>query len=216
MKAAPPAAVDARLDWPAELLREIDLYASRPELDPWRPRRLADFEAAGWRALLMEDLGSSLLESQWSERTIAAVAAGLAAMHAATAARGFPLVHNDVRSDNLFLCSEGSLRLVDWAEAGPGTGLEDAVYWAVGVQLEGGGSAAGVLATYAAAAGDGDPQRAGDVLTRLRRLNLRRMSDPRLPDRVRRLRRRELAVLSCLASSLTENLSNRKPPIGWR
>jgi hypothetical protein len=48
------------------------------------------------------------------------------------------VIHGDVRSDNLFLVPGRGLVLCDWAEAGPGSGIDDGVYWAVGVQLESG------------------------------------------------------------------------------
>lgn len=195
MKAAPPRGVDARLDWPAELEREIELYGTHPELDPWRPRALGEFRAGGWLALLMEDLGDSLLGSEWTESRLATVAAGLAAMHRASAAGSLGVVHGDVRSDNLFATEGGALLLVDWADWDTGSGVEDAVYWAIGVELEGGACAADALARYEAVAGRLPASEVDYAVASLRRSNRRRLRDPLLPEAVRRLRLRELTVL---------------------
>jgi hypothetical protein len=202
LKAAPPRAVAARLDWPAELEREIDLYRAHPELDPWRPCALGHFEAGGWRALLMEDLGASMFRTRWTESRTVAVAAGLAAMHSAAQARGSGLVHGDVRSDNLFLADDGGLLLVDWAECGPGSGIDDAAYWAVGVELEHGGCAPEVFARYAAVAAGVDAGGVREALSALRRLNQGRLTDPLLPEAVRELRLRELSVIDRWAAVL--------------
>ena len=194
LKAAPPAAVDGRLDWPAELEREIELYATRPELAPWRPELCGHFQAAGWRGLLMQDLGPSGPPPPWTPDAVQAVATGLAQMHLAAARGGGPLAHGDVRSDNLFLLPGRRLALCDWAEAADGSGLGDAVYWAIGVELEG-GCARGAYARYSAIAGEVDPGRLGAVIVELTRLTQQRLECADLPSAARRLRRRELDAL---------------------
>lgn len=195
LKAAPPAGVDARLDWPAELEREIELYTSHPELDRWRPRPWAALSAGGWRGLLMEDLSGAHRPPPWTDAALRAVAAGLARMHAASARAGRQIGHGDVRSDNLFLAAGRGLVLCDWAEANPGSALEDAVYWAVGVEREGGGWARDAYARYAAVAGavsDAEVQAAAARLRQRHRRGLERVDEPA---RVRELRQRELAIL---------------------
>lgn len=195
LKAAPPASVDARLDWPAELEREVELHRSHPELDRWRPRPRAAVAGGGWRGLLMEDLGGSPRVPPWTGSAIQSVAVGLAAMHAASGPGVHPMIHGDVRSDNLFLVPGRGLVLCDWAEAAPGSALEDAVYWAVGVELEGGGRADAAYARYAAVAGGSDELGRRAATAHLVRLNRRRLERSDEPIRVRQLRARELAVL---------------------
>ena len=195
LKAAPPAGIDARLDWPGELQREIDLHRSHPELDRWRPRPRGAPASGGWRGLLMEDLGKPLPPPPWTRAAITSVAAGLAAMHRSSVGATLPIVHGDVRSDNLFLVSGRGLVLCDWAEAAPGSALEDAVYWAIGVELEGGGTAREAYASYAAAAGRVEQAALRAATDRLIGLNRRRLQRPDEPIRVRELRLRELAVL---------------------
>ena len=62
------------------------------------------------------------------------------------------LVHNNVRSDNLFLDTETAI-LIDWDHAILATPAYDSVYWALGVEREGGPPAAVVHAHYEALAG---------------------------------------------------------------
>jgi hypothetical protein len=197
LKAAPPGSVDVRLDWPAELEREIELYRSHPELDRWRPKSRAEVSFGGWRGLLMEDLSVSFRPPPWTGAALQSVATGLAAMHAASIGAGHGIIHGDVRSDNLFLVTGRGLVLCDWAEATQGSVLQDAVYWAVGVELEGGGPACDAFARYASAAGDCEPTESGAqaAATKLFLLNRRRLERPGEPVRVRELRIRELAVL---------------------
>jgi hypothetical protein len=195
LKAAPPASVDARLDWPGELQREIELYASHPELDRWRPQPRAALANRGWRGLLMEDLGESMRPPPWTGATVSSVAAGLAAMHGSSIEAGHQTIHGDVRSDNLFLVPGRGLVLCDWAEATQGPALEDAVYWAVGVELEGGGPARDAFARYAAVTGDPSEAAVHAAATRLFLLNRQRLDRTDEPVRVRELRIRELAVL---------------------
>jgi aminoglycoside phosphotransferase (APT) family kinase protein len=195
LKAAPPAAVDARLDWPAELEREIELYRAHPELDPWRPKFLADFTTQEWRALLMEDLGASLRPPPWTETAVDQVSEGLAALHSATASRGGCFVHGDVRSDNLFVALGRGLVLCDWAEADLGCGFEDAIYWAIGVALESGRPAPDVFAKYTAFAGDPDSGAISRALARLAQMNQQRLQRRGEPAAVRELRSRELDVV---------------------
>ncbi|MGB8508754.1 MAG: phosphotransferase [Pyrinomonadaceae bacterium] len=59
------------------------------------------------------------------------------------------LIHFDVRSDNLFL-RDGELLLIDWSSAAWRTPFLDSVYWALGVEVEGGGLAPEVHKTYLA------------------------------------------------------------------
>lgn len=195
LKAAPPASVDARLDWPGELQREIELHVSHPELDRWRPALLASLASGGWRGLLMEDLGGSLRPPPWNDAAVGSVAAGLAAMHVASIGRGRQVIHGDVRSDNLFLVPGRGLVLCDWAEATQGSALEDAVYWAAGVELEGGPPARATFERYAAAAGDAGAAAVHAAVNRLLLLTQRRLERHGEPVRVRELRSRELAVL---------------------
>jgi hypothetical protein len=195
LKAAPPAAVDARMDWPSELEREIELYRAHSELDPWRPKFLADFRTKGWRALLMEDLGASLRPPPWTETAIDLVADGLAAMHSATASQRGCVVHGDVRSDNLFVAPRRGLILCDWAESDVGTCLEDAIYWAIGVALESGGPAPDVFAKYTAFAGEPDPGAISSALAKLELMNQHRLQRRGEPAAVRELRSRELDVM---------------------
>lgn len=195
LKAAPPSTVDARLDWPAELEREISLYTAHPELDCWRPRPRAALAVGGWRGLLMEDLSRSSRPPPWTSAAVGSVAAGLAAMHVASSAAGHQIIHGDVRSDNLFLVPGRGLVLCDWAEATQGSAVEDTVYWAVGVELEGGGPAGDAYARYAAAAGDASEAAVRAAATKLFLLNRERLERTGEPVRVRELRIRELAVL---------------------
>jgi len=195
LKAGPPAAVDARLDWPVELEREIELYRAHPELDRWRPKFLADFTTQGWRALLMEDLGPSLRPPPWTETAVDLVSEGLAAMHSATASPGGCFVHGDVRSDNLFVAPGRGLVLCDWAEAHLGSCLEDAIYWAIGVALESGRPAADTLAKYTAFASEPDSGAICAALARLALMNQQRLQRRGEPAAVRELRSRELDVV---------------------
>jgi len=195
MKAAPPASVDARLDWPGELQREIELYASHPELDRWRPQPRGALANGGWRGLLMEDLGASLRPPPWTGAAVSSVAAGLGAMHGSSIGAVHQIIHGDVRSDNLFLVPGRGLVLCDWAEASQGSALEDAVYWAVGVELEGGGPARDAFARYAAVTGDPSEAAVHAAATRLFLLNRQRLDRTDEAVRVRELRIRELAVL---------------------
>lgn len=195
LKAAPPASLDARLDWPAELQREIELYASHPELDRWRPQPRGALAFGGWRGLLMEDLSESFRPPPWTIAAISSVATGLAAMHRSSIGAGHQIIHGDVRSDNLFLVPGRGLVLCDWAEATQGSALEDAIYWAVGVELEAGGPARDALARYTAVAGDAGEAAVHAAATRLFLLNRQRLERADEPVRVRELRIRELAVL---------------------
>ncbi|MFN8534565.1 MAG: aminoglycoside phosphotransferase family protein [Dehalococcoidia bacterium] len=62
------------------------------------------------------------------------------------------LVHNNVRSDNLFL-RHGETIFIDWDHAILGSPAYDSVYWAMGVEREGGGPASAAQARYDAIAG---------------------------------------------------------------
>ena len=143
----------------------------------------------------MEDLSESSRPPPWTGAAVGSVAAGLAAMHVASIAAGHQIIHGDVRSDNLFLVSGRGLVLCDWAEATQGSALEDAVYWAVGVELEGGGPARDAVARYTAVAGDASEAAVHAAATRLFLLNRQRLERADEPVRVRELRIRELAVL---------------------
>jgi len=195
LKAVPPASLDARLDWPGELQREIELYASHPELDRWRPELRAALANGGWRGLLMEDLGESLRPPPWTGAAVGSVAAGLAAMHESSIGAGHQIIHGDVRSDNLFLVPGRGLVLCDWAEATQGSALEDAVYWAVGVELEGGGQARDAFTRYTAVSGDAGEAAVHAAANKLFLLNRQRLERTDERVRVRELRIRELAVL---------------------
>ncbi|MCS6800351.1 MAG: aminoglycoside phosphotransferase family protein [Chloroflexota bacterium] len=73
------------------------------------------------------------------------------------------LVHNNVRSDNLFL-RRGETVLIDWDHAILGTPAYDSVYWALGVEREGGGPASAAHARYEAIAGPVSPDDVFGVL----------------------------------------------------
>jgi hypothetical protein len=75
-----------------------------------------------------------------------------AAYHALFGPGRKALVHNNVRSDNLFL-RNGETILIDWDHAIIGTPAYDSVYWALGVEREGGGPASAAHARYEAIAG---------------------------------------------------------------
>ncbi|HVF56888.1 MAG TPA: phosphotransferase [Pyrinomonadaceae bacterium] len=64
--------------------------------------------------------------------------------------------HFDVRSDNMFL-REGRLVLIDWSSGGWGPPFIDSVYWALGVEIEGGPPAPGVHEQYLARANFASP-----------------------------------------------------------
>jgi hypothetical protein len=64
----------------------------------------------------------------------------------------YGLCHNDVRSDNMFI-RNGAPLLLDWNQVVWGTPARDSVYWAVGVEREGGGRAPGIFRRYLAAGG---------------------------------------------------------------
>ena len=201
MKAAPPAVIDARLDWHAELEREIKLYDSHPELDAWRPQFHGALDASGWRGLLMEDLGQSFRPPPWTDAMTHRVAIGLARMHGETRRGGDCVIHGDVRSDNLFLVRDRGLMLCDWAEARWGSPVEDAAYWAVGVECEGGELASDAYARYVAAAEELQASTLVPILRQLALLNQRRVERLSEPDRVRRLRQHELAAMRNWLSS---------------
>jgi aminoglycoside phosphotransferase (APT) family kinase protein len=77
--------------------------------------------------------------AEWWRWFDAASAAGEAAL-LDDAARQTPtrcFVHDDVRSDNLFLRGD-QLVLIDWAHAAWGAPVIDSVCWSIGVELEGG------------------------------------------------------------------------------
>lgn len=190
LKAAPPAAVDRRLDWPRELEREIELYSERPELNPWRPGYLGDFSASGWRVLLMEDVGAGVRPS-WHAAEVRCAARGLAEFHAAAGG----LIHGDVRADNLVLDARRGLILVDWAEAAVGSHLEDVVYWAVGVALDAAVPPLAAVDEYGLCAQPVPSAELATAVGCLLEVTRRRLARPDEPAPVRDLRRRELEAL---------------------
>jgi hypothetical protein len=64
----------------------------------------------------------------------------------------FAFCHNDVRSDNM-LVRNGAPILLDWCQVVWSTPARDSVYWAVGVEREGGGRAPAIFERYLAAGG---------------------------------------------------------------
>jgi hypothetical protein len=96
-----------------------------------------------WRGLLAHDglVRAGLCSAGWLERNGPRIAA---ADDRATAKTDC-LVHGDVRSDNLCLLADGSVRFVDWSHAGAGGRFHDLVSVLPTLRLEGGPVPATVL-----------------------------------------------------------------------
>jgi len=76
--------ISGRIDWATVLRAEIRAYRVLPMLAAGQPEILADFEEAGWVALLLEDLSNAARIASWTGATVDLVACDLAAMHAVT------------------------------------------------------------------------------------------------------------------------------------
>lgn len=123
----------------------------------------------------------------------------------------YALCHNDVRSDNMFV-RRGVPILLDWNQVVWSTPARDSVYWAVGVEREGGGRAPGVFARYLAAGGvdPGEAAIAGTLSWWLGH-SIDRLQDDTQPLSGLLLR---IDQLPALIRWLIELLDLPKPPVG--
>lgn len=119
------------------------------------------------------------------------------------------VAHGDVRSDNLFL-DGGDLRLIDWAESTWTSPARDSVYWALGVEIRGGGDARAVHARYLAHAPDVPPVAVHGAVARFTGYLLDRLQAGQTPGYLRPLR---LALLAPALRWFSEATGLPLPPV---
>lgn len=136
-----------------ELGRMHDVTASQPShagiaTTPTPPEFFTRIAARGH---CLGELPAYFETPAWWDWLAAACRIGDEALQAGWLAGPQVAIHGDVRSDNLFL-RPGALVLIDWSEAQWVSPAREGIYWALGVEAEGGPPAPTLYTRYLAGA----------------------------------------------------------------